>query len=225
MYGQKKKKPQKDATPKSEEEPTQSEKSPSPDIVIIDKVEELNIESPTEEAVVESWEDFSEHANDKPLFDHAAPVEVPSAKKSSAVQKRSAESSSEDEGSDEESDEEDSEEEVDEELTLERKELIRQRLKKRREEAESRRSTDNLRSPVICVLGHVDTGKTKMLDTIRRTNVQDGEAGGITQQMGATRVPDAAIKERCRHVRDFNPDEMKIPGLLIIDTPGHESFA
>jgi translation initiation factor IF-2 len=43
--------------------------------------------------------------------------------------------------------------------------------------------------------------------------------------MGATRVPDAAIKERCRNVRDFNPDAMKIPGFLIIDTPGHESFA
>jgi translation initiation factor 5B len=106
-----------------------------------------------------------------------------------------------------------------------KKDLVRERLRKRREEAESRRSTDNLRSPVICVLGHVDTGKTKMLDTIRRTNVQDCEAGGITQQIGATRVPDAAIKERCRNVRDFVPENMKIPGFLIIDTPGHESFA
>uniref|UniRef100_A0A1I7XD64 Eukaryotic translation initiation factor 5B n=1 Tax=Heterorhabditis bacteriophora TaxID=37862 RepID=A0A1I7XD64_HETBA len=104
-------------------------------------------------------------------------------------------------------------------------ERIKQRLKKRREYAESKRSTDNLRAPVICVLGHVDTGKTKMLDTIRRTNVQDLEAGGITQQIGATQVPADGIKERCKQVRDFSPDTMKIPGFLIIDTPGHESFS
>ncbi|RCN27107.1 elongation factor Tu GTP binding domain protein, partial [Ancylostoma caninum] len=64
-----------------------------------------------------------------------------------------------------------------------------------------------------------------MLDTIRRTNVQDGEAGGITQQIGATQVPADAIKERCKQVRDFSPDSVKIPGFLIIDTPGHESFS
>ncbi|CAG9533239.1 unnamed protein product [Cercopithifilaria johnstoni] len=105
------------------------------------------------------------------------------------------------------------------------KEKVRARLKKRREQAEAKRSTNNLRSPVICVLGHVDTGKTKMLDTIRRTNVQDGEAGGITQQIGATQVPAAAIMERTKMVRDFIGSEVKIPGLLIIDTPGHESFS
>jgi len=79
-----------------------------------------------------------------------------------------------------------------------------------------------LRQPIVAVLGHVDHGKTSLLDYVRGTTVVKREAGSITQHIGATEVPYDTVSKICGPL--LKDGTTTLPGLLFIDTPGHHSF-
>ena len=83
----------------------------------------------------------------------------------------------------------------------------------------AKRST--IRTPIVCVMGHVDHGKTSLLDRIRGSSVTSTEEGAITQHIGATLVPIDAIT---RMSGALSRVSINVPGLLFIDTPGHHAF-
>ncbi|KAI0562198.1 Translation initiation factor eIF5B [Gracilaria domingensis] len=184
---------------------------------------------PEPEVIPDAWDELPDVEETE-----KSPKSGDGAGESKSVGEREQSSKLENEAQEESDDEETDEDESDDseyegmtkaEIAAEKKlESIRRMRAKEKNAAMAARTRDHLRSPVICILGHVDTGKTKILDRIRRTNVQDAEAGGITQQIGATYFPIDAVKKEATKLEEGRKLDYNVPSLLIIDTPGHESF-
>ncbi|KAK8407002.1 hypothetical protein O3P69_007509 [Scylla paramamosain] len=190
---------------------------------VADSWDQMEEEEEEEEDVKDAW-DETDDDDDEEDEEEDDTSEATKASLDTKKSERDDDNEDEDEESEEESESEDSEDERQTEAEK-RKQRALMRIAKRKEESEKKLTLDNLRAPVVCVLGHVDHGKTKILDKLRRTNVQEGEVGGITQQIGATNVPTHGIQRQTHMVKDFDMGKLKFPGLLIIDTPGHESFS
>jgi translation initiation factor 5B len=85
--------------------------------------------------------------------------------------------------------------------------------------------SDQVRSPICAVMGHVDHGKSSILDFIRNSSIVSREAGAITQAIGASIVPITTITDLCKKtIPNFKSESFSLPGVLFIDTPGHAAF-
>ncbi|HID18471.1 TPA: translation initiation factor IF-2, partial [Candidatus Bathyarchaeota archaeon] len=82
-----------------------------------------------------------------------------------------------------------------------------------------------IRQPIVVVLGHVDHGKTTLLDKIRGTIVASREPGAITQHIGASYVPIRILEKLCMGLLKKFDFKIEVPGLLFVDTPGHAAFS
>jgi len=79
-----------------------------------------------------------------------------------------------------------------------------------------------IRAPIICLVGHIDHGKSSILEKIKGISIVKAEAGGITQCIGSYNIPLDTIKKICGKL--LENVKLTIPGLLVIDTPGHAAF-
>jgi len=105
------------------------------------------------------------------------------------------------------------------------KKKLSKKEKRALKEQKQKERLKNLRAPIGCIMGHVDAGKTLILDNIRKSKVAEGESGGITQQIGATFLPKTRLQwhlEKCK--KTFVDLTFHLPGILMIDTPGHAAF-
>ncbi len=82
---------------------------------------------------------------------------------------------------------------------------------------------NKIRQPIVAICGHVDHGKTSILDKLRESSVQKDEAGGITQKISFTSFPIEQLQKACPLIKK-SKIKLNIPGFLFIDTPGHAAF-